>query len=121
MLDQRKEGEITINTFLKSILNKNISLEMNKCVQLYCQFQGIDDGVFTEEDFLDFFGFLSFSHYSHEVFKKFIRNAFYDEEEVRSVASRQSNRSRDFQKKTENKSFHHEEIEHSNINVKKKA
>jgi hypothetical protein len=28
-------------------------------VDLYSRFQGIDDGVFTQDDFLDFMGFLS--------------------------------------------------------------
>jgi hypothetical protein len=29
-------------------------------IDYYCRFQGIDDGVFTDEDFTDFFGFISF-------------------------------------------------------------
>ena len=79
-----------------------------KAVQLYGQFQGIDDGVFTEEDFHDFMGFLSFDHDSFEEFKHYLIRPFY-EEDKKSVSSQRSNRSRDFQ----NKSQIREDIRHS--------
>ncbi len=35
--------------------------EFIRGIKLYETFQGIDDGVFTDEDFADFFGFLAFA------------------------------------------------------------
>lgn len=64
-------------------------------MELYCQFQGIDDGVFTEEDFVDFMGFLSFNSLANENFKNQFIRPFYQEDNL-SVASHKSNRSRDF-------------------------
>lgn len=32
---------------------------------MYAKFQGIDDGVFTEDDFIDCFGFVSFDYNSN--------------------------------------------------------
>jgi len=69
-------------------------------VNLYCNFQGIDDGVFTQDDYFDFMGFLSFTQ-SKEEFIAFINRAFY-EEDNRSVHSSKSNRSRNFQQTQRN-------------------
>lgn len=69
-------------------------------INLYARFQGIDDGVFTEDDFHDCFGFLSFEYDSFEVFKNNVIRPFY-EEDRQSVSSQRSNRSRDFQNKSQ--------------------
>lgn len=95
-LDDRREGEFPINYLLSRFLSKLEGANFKKAVELYSKFQGIDDGVFTEDDFLDFMGFLSFDYASNEQFKKHIIRAFY-EEDTRSVTSQRSNRSRDFQ------------------------
>jgi Ca2+-binding EF-hand superfamily protein len=114
---------------LSHFLSKREIDNFKKAVDLYSKFQGIDDGVFTEEDFNDFLGFLSFDFASPEHFKRTIISAFY-EEDNRSVASQRSNRSRDFQasqiqnREEPNKSAHgdfrknkeggHEKEEHEN-------
>ena len=69
-------------------------------MDLYVRFQGIDDGVFTEDDFYDFLGFLSFNYDSDNAFKSFVIRPFY-EEDRQSVTSQKSNRSRDFQNKSQ--------------------
>lgn len=63
---------------------------------MYSQFQGIDDGTFTEDDFNDFMGFLSFDYNSQADFNTAIIRPFY-EEDNRSSISQKSTRTRDFQ------------------------
>ena len=77
-------------------MSKSSIENFGKSVDLYVKFQGIDDGVFTEDDFNDCLGFLSFDFNTNEDFRKSIIKPFY-EEENRSVASQRSNRSREFQ------------------------
>ena len=77
-------------------LSKSQGDSFRRAVDLYSQFQGIDDGVFTEDDFNDCLGFLSFDFNSNDSFKNHIIRAFY-EEDNKSVVSHKSNRSRDFQ------------------------
>ena len=46
---------------------------------MYESFQGIDDGVFTDEDFVDFFGFLAFSFADSQHFINFVEKAYFIE------------------------------------------
>lgn len=64
-------------------------------MDLYSRFQGIDDGVFTQDDFLDFMGFLSSEQPLDDQFERQYVRPFFKEDTI-SVASHQSNRSRDF-------------------------
>lgn len=57
--DEDKEGEIAIQRLVQRY-NGQKREQFNQAVNSYCKFQGIDDGVFTQDDFLDFYGFLSF-------------------------------------------------------------
>ena len=76
-------------------MGKKTVESFKRLIELYCQFQGIDDGVFTEDDFIDFMGFLSFNALSNQQFRnQFIRPFF--EEDALSTVSHKSNRSRDF-------------------------
>ena len=36
-------------------------MAFKRAIDFYCKFQSIDDGIFTDEDFNDFFEFISFS------------------------------------------------------------
>lgn len=63
-------------------------------IQLYETFQGIDDGVFTDEDFIDFFGFLAFAFSDTHQFINFVEKAYFIEDDTRSQNSQKSNRSR---------------------------
>ena len=63
-------------------------------IQLYETFQGIDDGVFTDEDFIDFFGFLAFAFSDTQQFINFVEKAYFIEDDTRSQNSQKSNRSR---------------------------
>ena len=65
-------------------------------MELYESFQGIDDGVFTDEDFIDFFGFLAFAFADIEKFVTFVEKAYFVEDDTRSQHSQRSNRSREF-------------------------
>ena len=47
-------------------------------MDLYSRFQGIDDGIFTEDDFNDFLGFLWFDYSSIDDFKKNVIRPFYE-------------------------------------------
>jgi len=52
--------------------------DFKQAIHLYCKFQGIDDGVFTDEDFIDFIGFLSF-YFSHtDQFVNFVSKAYLE-------------------------------------------
>lgn len=64
-------------------------------MNLYERFQGIDDGTFTEDDFNDFLGFLSFDFAALPDFINSIIRPF--EQDTRSSHSQRSTRTRDFQ------------------------
>lgn len=72
-------------------------------MDLYCEFQGIDDGVFTFEDFEDFFGFIGLHFSSDEDFRSFVLKTF--DEETQSVRS--SVGSRASRREFSNKDFQH--------------
>lgn len=95
-LDIKREGEILIDYLLSRFLNRSLEMKFKKAVDAYCVFQGINDGVFTEDDFNDFLGFLSFDYTSSDKFKAEIIRGFY-EEDNKSTISQKSNRTRDFQ------------------------
>lgn len=94
-LDTRREGEFPINYFVGRYLSKRDTSAFTKAVELYSRFQGIDDGVFTQDDFFDFMGFLSSDCISEEQFRLQLIRPFYQEDTI-SVLSHKSNRSRDF-------------------------
>ena len=70
--------------------------EFIKGIKLYENFQGIDDGVFTDEDFMDFFGFLAFAFPDAQQFVNFVEKAYFIDDDARSQHSQRSNRSREF-------------------------
>ena len=77
-LDTENKQEIQISELLEKI-NRTPTLpieEMKKAVDLYCQFQGINDGVFTPEDFEDFFGFVGVYFKNDEDFRAEILKIF---------------------------------------------
>lgn len=41
---------------------------LKRAIDSYCRFQSIDDGIFTDEDFNDFFEFVSFSYSADAAF-----------------------------------------------------
>lgn len=94
-MDTRREGEFPINYLVSRFLSKSQIENFKKNVELYCQFQGIDDGVFTEDDFHDFFGFISVYHPTSTSFYNSVIRPFL-EEDAKSTVSHRSNRSRDF-------------------------
>lgn len=96
VLDNRREGEFPINYMVSRFFSKSLGDNFQKAIDLYAKFQGIDDGVFTEDDFHDCLGFLSFDYNSNEAFTSHIIRPFY-EEDKKSVTSQRSNRSREFQ------------------------
>jgi len=69
-LDTRMEGEFSIEHLLGRFLSKREGDNFKRAVDLYARFQGIDDGVFTEEDFVDFIGFLSANYPVYENFSQ---------------------------------------------------
>jgi hypothetical protein len=77
MLDTRREGEFYIDYMLSRYLSKSEAENFKKSIELYAKFQGIDDGVFTEDDFNDCLGFLAFDFSSYEAFRKTIIRPFY--------------------------------------------
>jgi hypothetical protein len=80
---------------LSRYLSKRDGATFSRAVELYSRFQGIDDGVFTQDDFLDFMGFLSADCPANDQFNRQLIKPFYQEDTL-SVASQRSNRSRDF-------------------------
>lgn len=74
--------------------NQSYRDDFIKGVELYETFQGIDDGVFTDEDFVDFFGFLAFAFADAQHFVNFVERAYFVEDDTRSQHSQRSNRSR---------------------------
>lgn len=95
-LDSRREGEFPIDYLISRYLSRGLQDQFRSAVDLYAKFQGIDDGTFTEDDFNDFLGFLSFDYASIEDFKKHVIRPFY-EDDSKSTISQKSNRTRDFQ------------------------
>ena len=81
-------------------MSKSYKSDFQNSIDLYVKFQGIDDGVFTEDDFHDCLGFISFDHNSNDSFRSHVIRPFY-EEDRQSVSSQRSNRSRDFQNKSQ--------------------
>lgn len=77
-LDTRREGEILIDYLLSRFLNRSLEGKFKKAVESYSVFQGINDGVFTEDDFNDFLGFLSFDYTLSEKFKSEVIRGFYE-------------------------------------------
>lgn len=69
-LDTRMEGEFSIAHLLDRYLSKREGDNFKRAVDLYTKFQGIDDGVFTEEDFVDFLGFLSCNYPDYNAFNR---------------------------------------------------
>lgn len=63
-----------------------------RAIDLYCRFQSIDDGIFTDEDFNDFFEFVSFSFTEDASFNEFVKIGFYTGEVAKSASSRSSRR-----------------------------
>lgn len=68
--------------------------EFTRGIQLYESFQGIDDGVFTDEDFIDFLGFVAFAFADPQQFISFVEKGYFGDEDARSQHSQRSNRSR---------------------------
>jgi hypothetical protein len=94
-LDDRREGEFPINYLLSRYLSKRESPSYAKAVESYSRFQGIDDGVFTQDDFIDFMGFLSADCTSDDQFRRLLIRPFTQEDTI-SVVSQRSNREREF-------------------------
>lgn len=61
MLDVEQKGEIEISRLVGSYRNRSEIGSLKRAIDLYCRFQSIDDGIFTDEDFNDFFEFISFA------------------------------------------------------------
>ncbi len=57
---------------MQQFKNLNYKEDFVRGVELYEHFQGIDDGVFTDEDFIDFIGFLAFAFVDIQQFITFI-------------------------------------------------
>ena len=68
--------------------------EFVRGIEMYENFQGIDDEVFTDEDFIDFFGFVAFAFADPQQFVSFVEKGYFGEEDARSQHSQRSNRSR---------------------------
>ena len=98
MLDPQQEHELEIQHIVDSLKMKD-KQEFANAVNLYCDFQSIDDGYFTDEDFIDLFEFLSVIFVENEAFRNFILHTFY-EEDVRSRSSH-GRREREFGKKSQ--------------------
>jgi Ca2+-binding EF-hand superfamily protein len=96
LLDGRREGEFPIEYMLSRFQSRSLGEQFRQAVDLYARFQGIDDGTFTEDDFNDFLGFLSFDFASLGDFATAVIRPFH-EEDNKSSLSHKSNRTRDFQ------------------------
>jgi hypothetical protein len=94
-LDDRREGEFPINYLLSRYLSKRESPSFARAVESYSRFQGIDDGVFTQDDFIDLMGFLSADCPADDQFRRQLVRPFTQEDTI-SVLSQRSNRSREF-------------------------
>ena len=91
-IDLRKEGEVAIDDLTERWRGSPKDLEdFYQAIKAYCKFQGIDDGVFTQDDFLDFYGFLQFYFDSEQAFKNYVINC-ESEKSVHSVQSSKQSR-----------------------------
>lgn len=95
VLDEKNEGELAISRLVDRYQNRSEINAFRRAIDHYERFQSIDDGVFTDEDFMDFFEFLSFSFSEDISFEEFIKVGFYGYEAARSSTSR-SSRLREF-------------------------
>jgi hypothetical protein len=96
MLNTHQKGEISIAKLSNSFRMRSETANFQKAIDLYCQFQSIDDGVFTEEDVNDFFGFISFTLVNDKDFHSFIQKGFYTEKSEQNSASSSKLRVREF-------------------------
>ena len=92
MLDSEERAEIEISKIVASYKNRSEIGAFKRAIDLYCKFQSIDDGIFTDEDFNDFFEFISFSFREDSSFTEFIKVGFYSAEVARSTVSSRSSR-----------------------------
>jgi|JI61114C2RNA_FD_contig_91_556623_length_953_multi_2_in_0_out_0_2 hypothetical protein len=76
-LDLKKQGEIALEEILARNEDRERARSFQKAVEDYCRFQGIDDGVFTDEDFTDFMGFVGFV-FSDQDFNLYLNCAYPD-------------------------------------------
>ena len=95
IVDENNEGEILISKLIERYQNRSEINAFRRAIDSYERFQSIDDGVFTDEDFIDFFEFLSFSFSEDISFEEFIKIGFFGYEPARSSSSR-SSRLREF-------------------------
>lgn len=96
LLDLGNEREIQIEKVIQAFKYAHYKEDFVRGIELYESFQGIDDGVFTDEDFVDFFGFLAFAFADAQQFMGFVEKAYFNEDDARSQHSQRSNRSREF-------------------------
>lgn len=92
MLDVEQKGEIQLGKIVASFRNRSEIGAFKRAIDSYCKFQSIDDGIFTDQDFNDFFEFVSFSYGVDSAFQEFIRTGFYGQEPPRSSVSSRSSR-----------------------------
>jgi Ca2+-binding EF-hand superfamily protein len=100
-LDKEAAGEVQVALLLKSF--EGPQDEFREAVGLYNQFQGIEDGVFTEDDFLDFMGFVSYVFEGDEGYREFVTRG-WPAEDRKSAKSVRSRREYSQQEKEDNKS-----------------
>ena len=111
MLDAEQRAEIEIGKIISSYKNRSEIGAFKRAIDLYCKFQSIDDGIFTDEDFNDFFEFLSFSFREDASFSEFVKIGFYSGEVARStVSSRSSRREFDVNRENSQKGFNIMEV-----------
>lgn len=72
LLDTANEKELPIDKVISMFKYQQYKDDFARAVKLYCNFQAIDDGVFTDEDFIDFFGFLAFAFADSQQFVNFV-------------------------------------------------
>lgn len=68
MLDHEQKGEIELQKIISGFRNRSEIGSLKRAIDSYCRFQSIDDGIFTDEDFNDFFEFVSFSYSADAAF-----------------------------------------------------
>jgi hypothetical protein len=101
MLDTEQRGEVEIMKLIGAHKNRTGLSNFKHAVELYCKFQSIDDGIFIDEDFSDFFEFLSFTFVDDHDFSEWFNGGFYNDQlSPRSVSSIKSSR-REFEAKKE--------------------
>jgi Ca2+-binding EF-hand superfamily protein len=77
MLDTEQRGEVEIMRLIAAHKNRTDLGSFKRSVDLYCKFQSIEDGIFTDEDFTDFFEFLSFTFVNDADFSEWLKARFY--------------------------------------------